>query len=97
MTLAAVKEKLHDFIEHADGKKVKAMYTLVENDIEQDYEFTDEDMKELDSRWEDYLSGKTKSYTLEESKEHVDKVLKRRSDKGMEARAFFKEADEKIK
>jgi predicted transcriptional regulator len=34
MTLSAVKEKLHNYIDHADDKKVKAMFTLLENDIE---------------------------------------------------------------
>lgn len=73
MTIAAVKEKLHDYIDHADNKKVKAIFTLLENDIEQDYGLTDAEMKELDDRWDDYLSGKTKSHTLQESKAQIKK------------------------
>ena len=34
MTVAKVREKLHEFIDHADDKKVKAMFTLLENEIE---------------------------------------------------------------
>ncbi len=75
MTIAAVKEKLHEYIDHADDKKVKAIFTLVENDIEQDYEFTDGEMAELDRRWDDYLSGKSKSYTLEGAKEKLNKYI----------------------
>jgi len=36
MTVAAVKQRLHDIIEHADSKKLKAIYTLLENDSEED-------------------------------------------------------------
>jgi hypothetical protein len=75
MTLAAVKEKLHSYIEHADDKKVKAMFTLVENDIEPDYEFSDADMEELNRRRDNYLSGKSKSIPLEESKKNLDRYI----------------------
>ena len=34
MTYTVVKEKLHNYIEHADQKKIKAIYTLLESDIE---------------------------------------------------------------
>ena len=78
MTLISVKEKLHDYIDHADDKKIKSLYTMLQSDIEQDFELTDSDMKELDSRWEDYLSGKTKSYTLEEA---MDKLKLHRAEK----------------
>ena len=57
MTLAPVKEKLHEYIDHADDKKVKAMYTLLENEIEQDYDLTEADIKELDKRWDDFYPG----------------------------------------
>ena len=75
MKLAAVKEKLHDYIEHADEKKVKAMFTLVENDMEPDYEFSEAELAELDRRWENYLSGKEKSYSLEDSMSNMRKYI----------------------
>ena len=75
MTLAAAKQKLHNYIDHADSKKVRAILTLRENEPEADYEFSDADMKELDRRWDDYLSGKSKSYTLEESKTRINKYI----------------------
>ena len=84
MTIAAVREKLHNLIDHADGKRVKAMLTLLEKDAEQDYELSDAEMKELDSRWDDHLSGKTKSYTLEESKKNINKYIeKKRKNNGV--------------
>ena len=37
MTYTVVKEKLHEYIEQADKKKVKAIYALLEEDIEHGY------------------------------------------------------------
>jgi hypothetical protein len=34
MTLATLREKLHEYIDHAGDKKVKAIFTLVANDME---------------------------------------------------------------
>jgi len=34
MTTAAMKKKLHYFVDTGDVKKVKALFTLLENDIE---------------------------------------------------------------
>ena len=36
MTTVAIRKKLVDYIKVADDKKIKAIYTLVEDDIEQD-------------------------------------------------------------
>lgn len=73
MTLAAVKEKLHSYIDHADDKKLKAIYTLLERDIEAGDVIDEKMMKELDKRWEKYSSGKSKTYTLEESMKEIAK------------------------
>jgi len=35
MTFSAVKEKLHGYIENADQNKVMAIYTLIENDLDE--------------------------------------------------------------
>jgi len=71
MTLAAAKQKLHNYIDNADSKKVKAILTLLETETVPESELSETEWKELDGRWEEYLSGKTKSYTLEESMAHI--------------------------
>ncbi|MCF8450042.1 MAG: hypothetical protein K9G49_09260 [Taibaiella sp.] len=73
MTLAAVKEKLHSYIDHADDKKLKAIYTLLQNDMETTDLIDEKMMKELDKRWENYSTGKSKTYTLEESMKEIKK------------------------
>jgi len=83
MTLAAAKQKLHDYIDHADSKKVKAILALLESETEPEYELSEAEWKELDSRWEEYLTGKTKSYTLEESKTRINKYIENKRKNGV--------------
>jgi hypothetical protein len=40
MTTVALREKLHKFIDSIEEKKVKAIYTLFENEIEQEVEYS---------------------------------------------------------
>jgi hypothetical protein len=79
MTFNAVKEKLHGYIDHADEKKVKAIYTLVEDEIEETgYVYDDETLDMLEERREEYIKGNVKGFTVEESMEFVKKELKNR-------------------
>jgi predicted RecB family endonuclease len=57
MTTIALREKLHKFIDSIEEKKVKAIYTLFENEIEQEMEYSDEFKAELDKRMEYYKNG----------------------------------------
>lgn len=79
MTFAALKEKLHDYIDHADEKKVKAIFTLVAEDLDDnEYTFDDTTLNMLEERREEYLSNNTKGYSVEESMEHIKIELKKR-------------------
>ena len=57
MTTIALREKLHKFIDSIEEKKIKAIYTLFENEIEQEVEYSDEFKAELDKKLEYYKSG----------------------------------------
>jgi hypothetical protein len=37
MRTAKVREQIHDYINSADDKKLRALYTLLENDLPGDY------------------------------------------------------------
>jgi hypothetical protein len=67
MTFALIKEKLHEYIENADEKKVQAIYTLVENEIEHTYSYSPEELNMLHERAGKYLKGEGTTYTVEES------------------------------
>lgn len=77
MTTAAIRQKLHNYLEVADGKKVKAMYAMLEEDIEESsVEYSDELKNELDKRFEDLQNGKVKSISAAESKKRIEKIMK---------------------
>ncbi len=58
MTTATIRKQLHNYPETADDKKIKAIYTMVEDEIKDSIEYTEKEKAELDRRVEYYLSGK---------------------------------------
>ncbi len=77
MNTTAIRQKLHSYLEIADDKKVKAIYAIMENDIEESaVDYTDEFKAELDKHYADYKTGKAKMITAEESKKRIQKILK---------------------
>jgi hypothetical protein len=58
MNTAAIRQELHNYLEVADDKKLKAIYVMVEDEIKDTaVEYTDEFKAELDRRVNHYLSG----------------------------------------
>lgn len=58
MTTVSIRKKLARYMQVADDKKVKAIYALFEEEIEQEeIEYTDEFKTELDRRYEYYKNG----------------------------------------
>lgn len=78
MTTAAIKKKLHNYLEIADSKKLKAIYTMVEDDINESMmeEYTPEYKAELDSRLAEYREGKSKTVTPAELKKRTQKLMR---------------------
>jgi putative addiction module component (TIGR02574 family) len=74
MKTAEIRNRLHHFIDTAEDKKVKAIYTLFEDKIgeEENEEYTPEFKAELERRYEEYKAdGKVIS------REEMDKRIKR--------------------
>ena len=69
MTTTAIREKLVNYLKIADEKKVKAIYTIVEDEISTAENDWDKDfLKELNRRSRQFKKGTVKSYTWDETK-----------------------------
>lgn len=84
MKSSEIRKKLHHYIDTADEKKIKAIFTMVEEEIEEYHEhwrdsnFINE-MKEQENK---YMKGKLKTYTIEESLSNTTSTLKKIKRKG---------------
>ncbi len=72
MTTAAIRQKLYEYIRVADDKKVKAIFTIVEDEIA-DFEWMNdkEFLAELERRSNEYKSGKVKGIPWDEAKKQI--------------------------
>lgn len=74
MTTAILKKRLQTYLEVGDAKIIKAMYTLLEAQLEAaetQTEFSEEQIKELTKRRKAHLAGKSKTYTLAEMRNKI--------------------------
>ncbi len=77
MDTATIRQHLHNYLEIADDKKVKAIYTIIEKDIqENDFEYPEGLKNELDKRYKEYKNGTAEMITSSESKKRIEKILK---------------------
>jgi hypothetical protein len=79
MKTQELKEKLHNYIETADGKKLKAIYTMVEEEIEETNNRWEDEIfvAEIERREKEYLNGTAKTYTFKETLAGVDEVIEK--------------------
>lgn len=69
MTNNAIKEKLHDFVEHGDEKLLNMLYAVAnEYNGGDDYIFTEKDIAEYERRTASRLKGESKVYSWQEAK-----------------------------
>ncbi len=73
MTKAALKEKIHECIEHIDDNSIlEAVYTILnKHSTQYDFELSSEDIKIINERKKAILSGKEKTYTVAEVKKKL--------------------------
>ena len=73
MTLAAAREKLHDIIDHADEPRIFLLLSQLEEVEETNTlnKFDEATLNMLRERSTAYRSGKSKTYTLEASRELI--------------------------
>ncbi len=77
MNTKTIRQKLHNYLEVAEDTKVKAIYEIMERDIEaSSIEYTPELKNELNSRYKDYQNGKAKIVTKSESRKRLRNAIK---------------------
>lgn len=71
-----LKEKLHQYIDTAEERKLQAIYIMVEDEIECDEDYTDEFKNELDKRFAKY---KLDGITIEETdaNQRIDALMQK--------------------
>ncbi|MDR0793192.1 MAG: hypothetical protein LBE82_07770 [Chitinophagaceae bacterium] len=71
MTTIAIRQKLSDYMMNiADDKKIKAIYTMVEDEINTiENDWGEDFSKELERRSKNFAYGTGKSYSWEETKQ----------------------------
>ncbi len=66
MTTLAIRKSLQDYIRFADEKKIKALFTIVEDEINQKRDiWTNEFMKEMKQRSREMETGKVKGVSFQ--------------------------------
>jgi hypothetical protein len=78
MTATAIRQKLSNYIKTADEEKIKAIYTMVSDEINtEENEWDESFVKELNRRSKSFTNNTGKTYTWEETKQaaiksHID-------------------------
>ena len=81
MTIAALRNKLTDYLQVADDKKIKAIYTILEHDMELALPWYEQKavVDQLNAEFNDWKDGKTKGYNLEEIRVSIDELRLKRN------------------
>jgi len=78
MSSSATREKLYDDIKVADEKKVKAIYNLLQEDIEETTAWWKDAavVKDFDNRYNNWKAGKEKAYSIKETASYIKQLKK---------------------
>jgi hypothetical protein len=72
MTITAIRQRLISYLEDADENKVKAIYTLVEEDIENaDVVLSHEQLSILDQERELFIKDESKALSMTEALQFI--------------------------
>jgi len=71
MGLSEIKQKLHHYIDTAEDKKLQAIYTMLEGEIEAIQFYSQEELKTFYERRQNHLDGTSKSYTIDEVNDSI--------------------------
>ena len=80
MATLKIREKVHSIIDNADERILKVVYAMLreyEKTETTTFLITEDQKKEIDQRWENHKSGKSKSYSIDEVNKYVKARLKK--------------------
>jgi F0F1-type ATP synthase gamma subunit len=66
MATEQLKEKLHEYIDTADEKKLEAIYTILQDTIEDDQQYSADELAVFYNRRQEYKNGEGENLTVEE-------------------------------
>jgi hypothetical protein len=76
MTKTTLKKKIVDCVEQINDEKIlEAVYTLLNGQLDNDYELNAEDLKLIEARRKAILKGEEKTYTVAQVKKKLLKNL----------------------
>jgi len=83
MTTTAIRQKLHQYIETAQDKKVKAIFAMVEEEIAEasDHWKDEKFVAELERREAAYRNGTAKTFTIEQAVKKARTAVKKVNNK----------------
>lgn len=76
MTKTTLKKKIVDCVEQIDDEKIlEAMYTLLNGQLDNEYDLSADELKLINSRKKAILKGEEKTYTVAQVKKKLLKNL----------------------
>ena len=66
-----IRQKLHEYIDTADEKKLEAIYTVLKDSMDTDYKYNVEELEAIYTRRDKYKSGEEPILTAEEFVNYV--------------------------
>jgi len=71
MAEVQIKQALHEYIDTADDKKLEAIYTILKNSIASDYQYSEDELEEINNRRSKYKNGEEQTLAAEEFVDYV--------------------------
>ncbi len=66
MAEVQIKQALHEYIDTADDKKLEAIYTILKDSITSDYQYSQDELEEINNRRTKYKNGEEQTLAAEE-------------------------------